>query len=406
MFEEKRWVRIPDALFFQEGPGVRNSQYTTEGVKLLNVANLVDGKIDLSTSDRYISNIEAYGKYKHFLCDAGDLIVASSGIKVDYIEKKMGFVSENMLPLCMNTSTIRFKVLDNNFLNIRYFMYFLKSANFKKQLTKLITGSAQLNYGPSHLEKMSFPICGKLSQNRIVLKLDLVQQIIEKLNNQLLKYDELIKARFVEMFGDPKDNPYEWEEVNISEVVGGKVSNGFFAKRDEYTDDGNISVLGVANIVNRMYSKIDNLPRTNANDKDIEKFEVKYGDMLFCRSSLVAEGIGKASIVPENVQEKVLFECHVIRLPLNLNKCVPEYMQLLSTTDYFRTQVISHSKTATMTTIGQDGILSTSIILPPIDKQREFYCFIKQVDKSKLAVQKSLEKTQQLFDSLMQEYFG
>ena len=383
MFEEKRWVRIPDALFFQEGPGVRNSQYTTEGVKLLNVANLVDGKIDLSTSDRYISNIEAYGKYKHFLCDAGDLIVASSGIKVDYIEKKMGFVSENMLPLCMNTSTIRFKVLDNNFLNIRYFMYFLKSANFKKQLTKLITGSAQLNYGPSHLEKMSFPICGKLSQNRIVLKLDLVQQIIEKLNNQLLKYDELIKARFVEMFGDPKDNPYEWEEVNISEVVGGKVSNGFFAKRDEYTDDGNISVLGVANIVNRMYSKIDNLPRTNANDKDIEKFEVKYGDMLFCRSSLVAEGIGKASIVPENVQEKVLFECHVIRLPLNLNKCVPEYMQLLSTTDYFRTQVISHSKTATMTTIGQDGILSTSIILPPIDKQREFYCFIKQVDKSK-----------------------
>ena len=63
-------------------------------------------------------------------------------------------------------------------------------------------------------------------------------------------------------------------------------------------DDGNVSVMGVAYIVNRMYSQWQDLPRTNGTDKDIEKFEVKYGDMLFCRSSLVAEGIGKASIAP------------------------------------------------------------------------------------------------------------
>ena len=270
----------------------------------------------------------------------------------------------------------------------------------------MVNGATRQKLTQAAVRKMQIPMRCMEEQKHIVDELNRIIKLKEQHQQELQFLDDLIKARFVEMFGDPKDNPYEWEEVNISEVVGGKVSNGFFAKRDEYTDDGNISVLGVANIVNRMYSKIDNLPRTNANDKDIEKFEVKYGDMLFCRSSLVAEGIGKASIVPENVQEKVLFECHVIRLPLNLNKCVPEYMQLLSTTDYFRTQVISHSKTATMTTIGQDGILSTSIILPPIDKQREFYCFIKQVDKSKLAVQKSLEKTQQLFDSLMQEYFG
>ena len=119
----RKWVKISEELFFQEGPGVRNTQYTTEGVKLLNVANLVDGRVDLSTSDRYISEEEAYGKYRHFLCDAGDFIVASSGIKVDYLDKKMGFIDETMLPLCMNTSTIRFKVLDPDHLRIRYFMY-------------------------------------------------------------------------------------------------------------------------------------------------------------------------------------------------------------------------------------------------------------------------------------------
>ena len=185
------------------------------------------------------------------------------------------------------------------------------------------------------------------------------------------------------MFGDPTLNPYNWKIVNITEVVGGKVTNGFFAKRDEYTDNGNVKVLGVANIVNRMYSNVADLPRTNGTATDIQKFEVRYGDMLFCRSSLVAEGIGKASIVPYDVPPKTLFECHVIRLPLDLNKCVPEFMQVLSTTDYFRNQVIAQSKTATMTTIGQDGILKTMVILPPIEKQKQFLEFVKQTDKSK-----------------------
>lgn len=227
----------------------------------------------------------------------------------------------------------------------------------------------------------------KNKQLEIIKVLDKLTYIIEQRNHELSALDELIRARFVEMFGDPQINPFGWDVVNISEVVGGKVSNGFFAKRDDYVDDGNVSVLGVANIVNRMYSKVDELPKTNAEDKDIEKFEVRYGDMLFCRSSLVADGIGKASIISENVQENVLFECHVIRLPLNLRKCVPEFMQTLSTMDFFRNQVIAQSKTATMTTIGQDGILKTNIILPPLDKQREFYAFVKQVNKSKFTKQ-------------------
>ena len=128
--------------------------------------------------------------------------------------------------------------------------------------------------------------------------------------------------------------------------------------------------------------------------------------MLFCRSSLVSAGIGKASIVPKGTPNNVLFECHVIRLPLNLNKCVPEFMQVLSTTDYFRNQVISQSKTATMTTIGQDGILKTEIILPPLGLQKQFLSFVEQADKSKVIIQQSLDALETVKKSLMQEYFG
>ena len=152
------------------------------------------------------------------------------------------------------------------------------------------------------------------------------------------------------------------------------------AKRDAYRDDGNVHVLGVANTVNKMYSNIDDLPRTNATSVDKEKYGVKYGDMLFCRSSLVAEGIDKASIVPKNISSNVLFECHVIRLPLNLRKCIPEFMQVLSTTEFFRQQIIAQSKKAAMTTIGQDGILKSKIILPPIEQQQKFFHFVEQTN--------------------------
>jgi type I restriction enzyme S subunit len=208
------------------------------------------------------------------------------------------------------------------------------------------------------------------------------------------------------MFGDPTTNPMGWNKVKISSVVGGQVSNGFFAKREDYRDDGNVQVLGVANIVNRMYSNIEGLPKTSGTAADIAKYGVKYGDMLFCRSSLVATGIGKASIVSHETPSNVLFECHVIRLPLDMKKCVPEFMQVLSTTDYFRNQVISQSKTATMTTIGQDGILKTEIILPPLDLQKQFLIFVQQTDKSKFEIQKSLEKLETLKKALMQKYFG
>ena len=227
-------------------------------------------------------------------------------------------------------------------------------------------------------------------QRKIVNIISKSKEIVRRKENEFELLDELVRARFVEMFGDPMINPYEWKVINISEVLRAKASNGFFSRRDDYCDDGNVEVLGVANVVNRMYSQVVDLPRTNANEKDIEKFEVKYGDMLFCRSSLVAEGIGKASIIPEGVQTNILFECHVIRLPLDLDKCVPEFLQTLSTTKFFRNQIISKSKTATMTTIGQDGILKTNIILPPLEKQKEYYNFVKQIDKSRLLNNHSL----------------
>ncbi len=263
----------------------------------------------------------------------------------------------------------------------KYLLYAVNSPQAKRQFDRGLKGIGVPNLHLGVIRKAKIPLPQYETQQKIVKQLELADKLIETQKEQLEQYDALIKSRFVEMFGDLSINPKGWSETNISEIIGGKVSNGFFAKRDDYIKDGNVSVLGVANVVNRMYSQCENLPKTNGTEDDIKKFQIQYGDLLFCRSSLVAEGIGKASVVPE-------------------------YIQMLTTMEYYRNQIISHSKTATMTTIGQDGILKTSILLPPLKLQKQFLDFIKQVNKLKAEEQRKLEKTQILFDSLMQQYFG
>ena len=304
-------------------------------------------------------------------------------------------------------------ILNQHIFKVVFNKVYVNKSFFVHQVRKILESASTEAHGAT-MKHLTKPVFDALpfylppidEQKRIAYLLDKVCGIIEGREQQIQKMDELVKARFVEMFGEPESNPFGWEKVNMAAVVRGRASNGFFAKREEYVEDGNVAILGVAYVVNRMYSQVEGLPRTNASDANTRKYKVEYGDMLFCRSSLVAEGIGKASIVPEGTPENTLFECHVIRLPLDLGKCIPEYMQVLTATEYFRKQMIAQSKTATMTTIGQDGIMNATIILPPIEKQREFYSFVKRVVKSKLSIQASLDQLETLKQSLMQKYFG
>lgn len=398
---EKTWVNISNVLFFQEGPGVRNTQYTTEGVKLLNVANLVDGKVDLSTSDRYISEDEAYGKYKHFLCDAGDFIIASSGIKVEYIDKKMGFVDESMLPLCMNTSTIRFKVLDDNQLRIRYFMYYLKSQHFKNQLFKQITGSAQLNYGPSHLKKMIMPLINLSKQDEIIACMDKVQSIIEMRQQELVKLDDLIKARFVEMFGDAVDNPMGWEKKSLQEIVTDDCTISYGIVQTGDNQEEGVPVFRPVDIVNRV-------PRLDELKKTTEEISNKYKrTILKGREMLITV---RANIADTCIVGEEFKGCNVGRgiVPIRTQEDIMtlEFLKYLIDSKHLNDEIKNKAKGITLLQLNMEDLREIKLIIPPLNQQNVFVKFVKQVDKSKVAVQKALDETQLLFNSLMQEYFG
>ena len=388
--------RIPELLWFQEGPGVRNTQYTSTGVKLLNVANLVNGKVDLSTSDRYISEEEAYGKYKHFLVDDGDFIIASSGIKVEYFDKKMGFVSASQLPLCMNTSTIRFKVIDKSIIDIKYFMYYLKSEHFKRQLGYNITGSAQLNFGPSHLKKMTVPLVCLNEQLTIIERLEKINNIIDKLNHQLILLDELIKSRFVEMFGDFKTNPYSFEKKKLKEtcvIITGNTPSRAVA---EYYGDY-LEWIKTDNIVTGQLYPTQANEYLSVKGMNVGRFVEKDSILMSCIAGSLSS-IGRVCITDRTVA----FNQQINSLSPNEYNVLFLYVLLLLSKDY----LIEGINMALKGILSKSGLGDKEFIVPPRGLQNQFADFVAKVEQQKANVQKSIDKLETLKKSLMQEYFG
>lgn len=180
-------IKLPEIVWFQEGPGVRNSQFTSSGVKLLNGTNIEDGKLLLEKTDRYISENEAFGWYSHFLVDDGDILIACSGVTIDKFEEKVTVADNTNLPLCMNTSTMRFKIVSDT-LSKSYFLHFLKSKSFKQQIGGKATGSAQLNFGPSHVKMVDIALPNFEEQESIATILSDMDAEIQALETKLEKY--------------------------------------------------------------------------------------------------------------------------------------------------------------------------------------------------------------------------
>ena len=373
----KRLYRFPEVLYFQEGPGVRNHQYTLSGVKLLNVSNLRDGKIDLTTSNRYISEDEAFNKYSHFLCEPNDFIIASSGIKVDSFNNKMGFIHQSDLPVCMNTSTIRFKVLNKEVLEIRYFMYYLKSIAFKKVLTKVVTGSAQLNFGPSHLKNMSISLPNLDVQKNIVQRLDRVNKLIEIKRKLLFLLDGLVKSRFVELFGDPVLNEKGWNLTSLESVCQSIYGGGTPSKKIKEYYMGTIPWVTSkdmkSDIIVDSIEHITQVAIDNSSTKIIPPKSV----LIVIRSGILKHTlpvcINKSRVtINQDLKALVLDE-----------RCKAIYLQYLLKA--LEKDILSGVRAVTADNIEFNSLKKRKIPIPPINIQIKFSQMVNQINKLKFA---------------------
>jgi type I restriction enzyme S subunit len=241
-------------------------------------------------------------------------------------------------------------------------------------------------------------------QKEIVDVLGKCEVVIESRKQELQKLDVLIKARFVEMFGDVKINPHKYKKNSIKSVLktceAGWSGNG----TQRIRKDDEIAVLKVSAVTKGYF--IPEECKVLDDQENIKKYVTpEKGDLLFSRAN-TREMVGATAIVKEDYPSLILPDkLWKIKFRDNVNVF---YMKYVLSSKSVRNQfsVVSTGTSGSMYNVSMDKFKAIEVPLPPIELQNQFADFVNQVDKSKVAVQKALDETQLLFDSLMQEYFG
>jgi type I restriction enzyme S subunit len=391
-----KMVKIPEVLFFQEGPGVRKWQFKNRGVKLLNVGNINHGILNLSKTSVFLSEEEANGKYSHFLVEEGDLLIACSGIIISNFHNKIAYAKKEHLPLCMNTSTMRFRPLDNRIL-LDYYKYVLQTNTFTSQLRKLITGSAQLNFGPSHIKKIKIPLPPLDIQQQIAEILDTADALRRSTAEQLQQLDDLAQSVFLEMFGDTiknsKDFPIK-KLKDISKIARGKFSirprndPRYFNGKYPYVQTGDITKS------NHRLSKY----HQTLNEKGIKvSKEFKKGTIVI---AIVGATIGATAILEIDTYAPD----SIIGIEVHKNFSNAIYIENLLR--YWKPVFLAKAPATARANINIQTLNPLPIPIPPLELQTQFAKIIENIEVQKQELQSALQESEDLFNGLLQEIFS
>lgn len=239
-------------------------------------------------------------------------------------------------------------------------------------------------------------------QRRIAAVLDKVSDLIAKRRAQLDKLDELVKARFVEMFGDPERNPKHWPVLSMNQTC--KVGSSKRIYKSEHTSNG-IPFLRVSNLTDLINTGMSTpdlyIPEELYNELKNQGQVPTAGDIL-----LTSRGtLGQCYIVKEN--DEFYFQDGMISWLSNFSDCItPLYLSYLFAMPGFRRQIESIQAGTTVSYLSISMINRLSVMLPTMELQISFSSFVKHTDGMKLTIQQSLDKLEMLKKTLMQGYFG
>lgn len=350
---------------------------------------------DLTNSGKYISNT------KETLSDSA---VAESGIKkipantvIMSFKLSLGKVAITEKEMYSNEAIMAFIDKGVEKISPEYLYYLLRAKDWSKETNKAVMG-ATLN--KATLSTIKIQLHEYDNQLEIVNMLNRVSSSIDFRKQQLTKLDELIKARFVEMFGDPIQNEKCWEIKSLFDL--GYCKNGMnFHKGDHGVE---IHCLGVGDFKDRStIHEVENLPFVALNESPDPDYLLQDGDIIFVRSNGNKELVGRClAIYPANVP--VTYSGFCIRYRLTSEEASVAYLLRVLKADSVRKKMAGRG--ANIQNLNQQTLSQLAIPLPPLSLQNQFADFVTEVDKSKVEVQKALDQTQLLFDSLMQQYFG
>lgn len=327
------------------------------------------------------------------ICEADDILIARYGASLGKILTGLAGA--------YNVAIMR-AIPNENVLEKRYLYYYLKSPVFQGFLLNVGSRAAQAGFNKNDLQDLLIPNISKRKQLEIVRILERVEFVIEVRRQELEKLDDFIKARFIEMFGEPENNNKAWPVKSLDKLC--TVGSSKRVYQSEQSSEG-VPFWRISDLV----SKID----TGTVDSELFISEIKYTELK--RAGLVpvtgdilvtSRGtLGRCYIVHD--EDCFYFQDGMISWLSNYSEEItPLYLQYLFTMSGFRKQIDNAQAGSTVAYLSIAMLKKLQVMVPNKALQEQFAAFVEQVDKSKVAVQKAIDETQLLFDSLMQKYFG
>lgn len=370
---------------------------TGEGIPVLRTTNFTnEGMVNYNdVVTRIITKKNIEEKYLR----KGDIIIEKSGGSDKFPVGRVTYFDGEDNTYLFNNFTGLLRVKDQELWYPRYVFYSL-FANYKRGGTRAFenktTGLHNLKID-DYVSRYEVVEIGVTEQVLICDKLDKLYEIIKLRKQEIQLLDDLIKARFIEMFGNLKINSQGWETKTFDELSY-LITDGEHATPRRTTEG--IFLLSARNILNHslQLDYVDYIDQEEY-DRIAKRVVPQEGDVLISCSGTV----GRCCSVPTDIRFQMVRSVALIRFKEEVNTVFAEYM---IASDYLQEQINSSKTASSQANLFQGKIKALKGFVPPMKLQEQFADFVKQIDKSKVAVQKSLDETQKLFDSLMQKYFG
>ncbi|MDK0834351.1 restriction endonuclease subunit S [Clostridium perfringens] len=336
-------------------------------------------------------------KEKQFI-KANDILIAASSGSKEVVGKSVQILKDTNYTFGAFCKLIRCK----NNINPRYVGYFFRTEYYRNTISNVVCGANINNLKNENIDDLNIPIPRLEIQNKIVEILDKSQELIDNRKEQIEKLELLVKSKFIEMFGDQNTNSKNLEKVylkDISELITKGASPNW--QGIEYVDDDTQTLFVTSENVREGY--IDLSKKKYLMDAFNEKQKrsiLNNGDFLI---NIVGASIGRAAQFNLDIKANINQAVALVRIKKGLvnDKYMLEYLNSPKALQMYKSMQVSVARA----NLSLQNINDLEILLPPMELQNQFANFVKQVDKLKFEMEKSLKELEDNFNSLMQKAF-
>jgi len=377
-------VKLPDVCKIQYGFAFDSAQFsTTAGTPLIRIRDVVRGYSETYTDEKCS---------EEYIVNNGDILIGMDG--------EFNIARWNGGQALLNQRVCR--LLPKANIDKDYLFYFMPQA--LRQIEDKTPFATVKHLSAKQLNAVVISLPAIEIQQQIASILNKLNNIISLRKQQLAKLDELVKARFVEMFGDPVSNPKKWDTPILSKCLSGIENGKSFVCGAEPRQRNWPAVLKLSAVTYGVFQPNENKAVLDTKDY-LQTSEVKIGDLLFTRKN-TPELVGMSAYVFDT-EPRLMMPDLVFRL--NTNECCDKiFLWQLINHDLFRGSIsnLATGSAKSMSNISKERLANLRVICPPIKQQQQFAKFVRQTYRQKLTIQQSLDKLEVLKKSLMQEYFG